>query len=604
MTEEEGRDIGDFIREQRKLAELSVRRLADLAGVSNPYLSQIERGLRRPSAEILQQLAKALQVSAETMFIQAGILDEDAVAPVPTLEEAIRSAPELTEDQRKALLGVYRSFVPAAPAPDPAADADADADADAVPMSMPVRRPMAGRPTPTPAMPSRPMARPPMARRPRTRPPMARRPGMRRPRMRPPDRPEVGRDRPSTEGPDVRRVAILSLHTSPLAQPGTGDGGGMNVYVREFASALAASGLDCRVYVRRWSHDLPAEVHVEPGFQVVHVDAGPVELAKEQLDAHVEAFADGVAEDLATYPADVLHANYWLSGVAGRLLKQRLGLPLVTTFHTLARVKADLGDPEPERRARAEAEVMACADAVLANCTAEAEQLVDYYGADSDRIEIVAPGVDHAFFSPGSQAGARWALQAGDAPLLLFVGRIQPLKGVDVAVETLAALDRTDARLWIVGGASGTGGDGAVRRVRELIGSHGLEQRVRFVPPQPHHLLSTYYRAADVCLVPSRSESFGLVALEAAACGVPTVASAVGGLLTLVEHGFTGYLVEGRDPADYAEHVDRILADPVLARRLALSAAARGRTYTWSRSARRLGRLYAELSSRVPVPCD
>jgi len=378
----------------------------------------------------------------------------------------------------------------------------------------------------------------------------------------------------------------------------------MNVYVREFASALASAGVACRVYVRRWHDDLPKTVDVEPGFRVVHVPAGPTDLAKDDLVPYVDAFAAAVAEDLLDFDPHVIHANYWLSGVAGNLLKKRLNLPLVATFHTLARVKAELGDPEPERRARAEAEVMACADAVLANCSAEAEQLVDYYGADPDRIEIVPPGVDHAFFSPGSQAGARWALRTDDRPLLLFVGRIQPLKGVDVAVETLARLERTDARLWIVGGASGTGGEGEVGRVRRLIDDHNLGSRVQFVPPQPHHLLSTFYRAADVCLVPSRSESFGLVALEAAACGVPTVASAVGGLTTLVEHGFTGYLVEGRDPGHYASFVDGILADPVLARRLSVSAAARGRTYTWSASAARLDRLYADLQSRTPVSCD
>ncbi|MGI9613060.1 MAG: glycosyltransferase [Acidimicrobiales bacterium] len=400
------------------------------------------------------------------------------------------------------------------------------------------------------------------------------------------------------------RVAMLSLHTSPLAQPGTGDGGGMNVYVRELASALASAGVTCRVYVRRWRDGLPETVDVEPGFQVVHVPAGPSDLAKDELEPYVEDFAAWVAEDLMTFEPDVVHANYWLSGVAGRSIKQRLNLPLVTTFHTLARVKAELGDPEPERRARAEAAVMACADVVLANCTAEAEQLVDYYGADPERIEIVTPGVDHAFFAPGSQAGARYALRTDHRPMLLFVGRIQPLKGVDVAVETLALLEREDARLWIVGGASGNGGDGEVDRVRRLITENGIEDRVRFVPPQPHHLLSTYFRAADVCIVPSRSESFGLVALEATACGVPTVASAVGGLTTLVEHAHTGYLVEGRDPADYAAYVDAILADPVLARRLAISAAARGRTYTWTGSANRLRRLYQDVSSRALTPCE
>jgi D-inositol-3-phosphate glycosyltransferase len=402
----------------------------------------------------------------------------------------------------------------------------------------------------------------------------------------------------------VSRAAIISLHTSPLAQPGTGDGGGMNVYVRELVSALAQAGVVCRVYVRRWSDDLPDLVPVEPGFEVRHVTAGPADLAKEDLADHVGAFADEVAKDFADFEPDVIHANYWLSGVAGRLLKQRFGLPLLTTFHTLARVKAESGDPEPEHRARAEAEVMSCADVVLANADAEAEQLVDYYDADPERIEIVAPGVDHALFSPGSQAGARWALGTSDEPVLLFIGRIQPLKGVDVAVQALAKVERSDARLWIVGGASGQEGGDEITRLRALIADLGLERRVRFVPPQPHHLLSTYYRAADICLVPSRSESFGLVALEAAACGVPTVASAVGGLLTLVDHGHSGYLVEGRDPADYAAWIDNILADPVLARRLSVSAAARARTFTWTTSASRLRRLYQDLSTRALAPCE
>ncbi len=396
----------------------------------------------------------------------------------------------------------------------------------------------------------------------------------------------------------MRRVAVLSLHTSPLAQPGTGDGGGMNVYVRELVSALAQAGLQCRVFVRRYEDKLPERVEVEPGFEVVHVPAGPSDVSKEDLPGLVEAFTDWVAAHLRDEPADVIHANYWLSGVSGQLLKQQLGLPLVTTFHTLARVKAVLGDPEPERRARAEAEVMTCADVVLANCTTEADQLVEFYDVPRERIEIVPPGVDHAFFSPGSQAGARWALDTDiDRPLLLFVGRIQPLKGADVAVRALARVERADSRLWIIGGASGSAGDVEVDRVRNLVDELGLGERVEFLPPKPHHLLSTYYRAADVCLVPSRSESFGLVALEAQACGVPVVASAVGGLLTLVEHGRSGYLVESREPDEYAAWIDAILADPVLARRLSVSAAGRARTYTWSTSAARLRRLYDDLST-------
>ncbi len=402
----------------------------------------------------------------------------------------------------------------------------------------------------------------------------------------------------------MQRVAVLSLHTSPLAQPGTGDGGGMNVYVRELVSALAQAGVQCRVYVRRSDNESPERVTVEPGFEVVNVPAGPVDLAKEDLPSIVDAYANWVAADIVDFQPQLIHANYWLSGVAGQILKRQLDIPLVTTFHTLARVKAESGDLEPERRSLAEASVMACADSVLANCLAEADQLEEFYDADPARIDIVPPGVDHAFFSPGNQAGARWALDTDDRPLLLFVGRIQPLKGVDVAVEALARIERDDARLWIVGGASGTGGADEVARVEKLVADLGLVDRVTFIPPQPHHLLSTYFRAADICLVPSRSESFGLVALEAAACGTPVVASAVGGLLTLVEHGHTGYLVESRDPDEYAIWIDAILGDPVLARRLSVSAAARARDYTWSTSAARLRRLYADLTAHALAPCD
>jgi D-inositol-3-phosphate glycosyltransferase len=403
----------------------------------------------------------------------------------------------------------------------------------------------------------------------------------------------------------VRSLAVLSLHSSPLAQPGTGDSGGMNVYVRELVSALAQAGVDCRVYVRRWRDDLPDEVSVEPGFRVVHVDAGPVDLPKEELPAVVEEWTEGVlAHITACGGIDAIHANYWLSGLAGHAIKHRLDLPLVSTFHTLARVKAETGDPEPQRRVDAESEVIACSDAILASCTAEAEQLERFYGAPRDRIEIVPPGVDHAFFSPGDQRGARKALDlAPDRPVLLFVGRIQPLKGLDVAVEALAALPQDDAVLVAVGGPSGVAGDAELARVHALAGSLGVEHRIRYVPPQPHHLLSTYYRAADVCVVPSRSESFGLVALEAAACGTPVVAAAVGGLATIVEDGETGVLMDGREPLEYATAVSDLLTDPARARAMGAAAAARARGYTWSTAAARLRRVYADLTQRQLVDC-
>jgi D-inositol-3-phosphate glycosyltransferase len=397
---------------------------------------------------------------------------------------------------------------------------------------------------------------------------------------------------------------MLSLHTSPLVQPGVGDSGGMNVYVRELAGSLARAGVGVTVYVRRWHDDLPSVVEPEPGVSVVHVDAGASHLDKEQLPAVVDDFADAVRADMALRPAvSAIHANYWLSGVAGHRLKHQLGLPLVCTFHTLARVKAETGDPEPARRELAEAEVIGCADRLLASCEAEADQLVQLYGADRSRIELVPPGVDHAFFSPGDRAGARAALGLGDAPVLLFVGRIQPLKRADLAVSALAHLRRRDGTLVVVGGPSGPGGDAELARVQALAAEVGVADRVRFVPPQPHHLLSSWYRAADVVVVPSRSESFGLVALEAAACGTPVVAAAVGGLTSIVDHGRTGYLVDGADPQQWAGYIDAIVDDPGLAATLAAGAVGRARGFTWPMAAGRLRRMYTDLSLRTPVSC-
>jgi len=398
---------------------------------------------------------------------------------------------------------------------------------------------------------------------------------------------------------------MLSLHTSPLAQPGSGDSGGMNVYIRELVGHLAHTGAMVHVYVRRWAADLAPEVELEPGVRVVHIDAGPPELAKEELYDYVDEFADKVQADIeAQGGVDVIHANYWLSGVAGHRIKHRLDVPLVTTFHTLARVKAETGDHEPERRAQAEAEVIACSDAVTASCVAEAHWLERLYGTPPDRISRAVPGVQHALFSPGSQAAAREAVALDDRPTVLFVGRIQPLKGPSVAVEALGRMLTTEAQLVIVGGPSGQQGDEELARVHDAIARYELQDRVRFEPPVPHHLLSSWYRAADVVVVPSRSESFGLVALEAAACGTPVVASSVGGLRTLVEHGSTGFLVTGRDPAIFATYLDQIFSKEMLATELAFNSFERAQQYRWSTTARELCDLYERLRSRVLVECS
>ena len=409
------------------------------------------------------------------------------------------------------------------------------------------------------------------------------------------------------------------MHTSPLAQPGTGDGGGMNVHVRQLSTALARAGVQCEVFTRAWSVDLPATVAVEPGLRVHHVPAGPIgPMPKEAQLSVVEEFTEGVLGRLsagngpgAIDGVDAIHANYWLSGLAGHSLKHELNLPLVSTFHTLARVKAEFSPEEvaasePARREEAEARVIGCSDAVLASCWVEARQISELYGADPDRVEIVAPGVDHAFFAPGHRPQARRALGLPETdPMLLFVGRIQPLKGADVALRALAELKGIpESFLVVIGGPSGPQGEEEMERLRRLARQLGLEDRVSFLPPQPHEMLSTFYRSADVCLVPSRSESFGLVALEAAACGIPVVASAVGGLRTIVEDGDTGFLIDGRDPQAFAERAGQLVGDPILAGEMGERAAKRASGYTWSEAADGLRRLYRELTDRLLVECS
>ena len=405
----------------------------------------------------------------------------------------------------------------------------------------------------------------------------------------------------------VRRIAVFSMHTSPLAQPGTGDGGGMNVYVRALATALARAGVECDVYTRAEQRTQPAVVQVEPGFRVLHVEAGPRQpVPKHDLQALVEPFVDASMQRmLERQPVDVLHGNYWLSGSVAHRLKHQFDLPLVATFHTLARVKAEAGvGDDSEHRTRVEHEVVACADLMLASTTDERTQLASLYDAAPDRIEVVPPGVDHTVFVPGDRNAARQRLGITAPRVMLFVGRIQRLKGADLAIRALAALDDPKLALVIVGGPSGEDGLAEQARLHALADELGVARQIHWVRPRRHELLADYYRAADVCIVPSRSESFGLVALEAAACGTPVVAAAVGGLRSLVHDGETGFLIEGRDPADYAAPVERLLADEILASDLGVSAAARSKRYSWSMTAGRLRRLYGDLVARGLVRCD
>ncbi len=437
---------------------------------------------------------------------------------------------------------------------------------------------------------------------------------------------------------DVRSLAILSMHTSPFIQPGAGDSGGMNVYIRELSSRLARSGMECEVYTRAWSESLPATIVVEPGLRVHHVPAGPLApVAKRELPGFVDEFTEGVLTLIdvgvgngTLMPPEVVHANYWLSGLAGHVIKHEMGIPLVSTFHTLARVKAMSLQPGAGAsgsgsalREGAEDLIASCSDAVLASCDVEADQLVSLCGVDASRVAVVTPGVDHAFFSPGYRPQARSALGMNfDGPMLLFVGRIEPLKGADIAVRSMSLLRGfPSAKLVIVGGPSGPDGDAEMLRIRALVTRLGIEDRVVFVPPQSHELLSTYYRAADVCLVPSHTESFGLVALEAAACGTPVIATAVGGLQTLVDDGRTGFLVDVfeygartagaqlrmRSPEalahDIASRAQVLFSDPLLSAQMANDAALRAREYSWSAAASRLSATYRSVSSERLIEC-
>lgn len=409
----------------------------------------------------------------------------------------------------------------------------------------------------------------------------------------------------------LRRVLLLSLHTSPLAQPGTGDGGGMNVYVRSVAGALARSGVACDVLTRRETAGTPEIVQLEPGVRMIELAVGPRgPLSREDLadlvDDLVGAAVRHVRDDGRGY--DAVHANYWVAAAVGHKIKHELDLPLAVTFHTLSRVKAADGVPgDLPRRAAAEEQVVGCSDLVLASTPTERDQLSDLYGAVPERVEVLPPGVDHGRFrcaTPATRAAARASLGLSGRRVALFVGRIQALKGVDLALEAVAARDDPSLTLVVVGGASGDDGAAELARLERLSRSPALAGRVRFVAAQPHHRLPLFYWAADVVLVPSYSESFGLVALEAAASGTPVVASGAAGLRSLVDHGTTGYIVAERDPAAWASALDDVLSDPERARALGAAAEMRSRRYSWSLAAARLRRLYGDLSSRAPVQCS
>ncbi|MFG2843031.1 D-inositol-3-phosphate glycosyltransferase [Kitasatospora sp. NPDC048296] len=430
--------------------------------------------------------------------------------------------------------------------------------------------------------------------------------------------------RPTAGAPPVRRVAVLSVHTSPLRRPGTGDAGGMNVYVRELARRLALDGIEVDVYTRATGADAPGTVPADPGVRVRHLRAGGSgPLAKEELPGVLAEFTAELARTAAAERRryDVLHAHYWLSGQVGLALGRRWGVPLVHSMHTMARTKnaaLAVGDrPEPRERILGECALAARADRLVANTATEAGELARCYDADPARISVVHPGVDLAVFHPGDgRSAARHRLGLPqDAFLPLFVGRIQPLKGPDVLLhavgELLARRPDLAARTVVplIGGASGTGAlrpDGC----RELAARLGLGERARFRPAADRAALADWYRAADVLVMPSHSESFGLVALESQACGTPVLAAAVGGLPVAVRGGVTGHLVEGHRPADYAAVLERLADGPGERERLGRAAVRHAGGFGWDACASATAEVYAAavaerraLAALVPAAC-
>ena len=391
------------------------------------------------------------------------------------------------------------------------------------------------------------------------------------------------------------------LHTSPLEQAGIGDAGGMNVYVVESAKRIAASGVSVDIYTRANKSGLPEIVEIADGVTVRHLEAGPYDgITKDELPSQICALMSSFMHQEARLPAhyyDVIHSHYWISGQLGWLISERLGIPLVHTMHTMAKVKnlslAEGEKPEPQTRAIGEEQVVAASAALIANTAAESASLVSLYDACPDNVYVVPPGVDLSTYklNGGKKASRKKLKIADDALMLAFVGRIQPHKGPEVLIRAVAEMLkhtpvlRSKLKTIIMGGASGNGSQ-EPERLRSIAQFLGVSDVIEFMPPVPHEELSDWYRASDLVCVPSYSESFGLVALEAQACGTPVVATAIGGLRTAVADGISGSLVDGHDPRAWSAVISRLLMEPERRLLLSMGAVEHASHFGWDATAR------------------
>ena len=381
------------------------------------------------------------------------------------------------------------------------------------------------------------------------------------------------------------RVAMISVHTSPLARPGGNKAGGLNVYVLELAQQLVGQGCEVDIFSRVTGRETPTLTELAPGLRVVHLRAGPARyLGPESVHKHLDAFEAALIEfgEREARSYDLIHSHYWLSGLVGERLKAAWKVPHVTMFHTLGEIKnrASLFENEPDLRIEAEARIIAGVERVICATEQEKALIRQLYAADPNKISVIPLGVDLERFRPLEKAAARAELGLADERIVLFVGRLEPLKGVDILINAAALLESdVDCSVLIVGGDAASGSQ--VARLRGLARERGIEQRIAFTGAVDHDKLPLYYNAADVCVVPSHYESFGLVAVEAMASGVPVVASRVGGLMGTVKDGETGYLVSWLCPEPFAERIELLLDNEPLRQNLGEAAREAVGRYRW-----------------------
>ena len=416
------------------------------------------------------------------------------------------------------------------------------------------------------------------------------------------------------------RVAVISAHTSPLDLPGTTKAGGMNVYLAELSRQMAELGWEADIYTRRTDPAQPDAAPLGDGVQVVRVDVGPpAPLPPMEVAAHVDELASAIERTAADRGRryDLVHSHYWAAALAGIKLARRLQLPHAATFHTLGEIKNRHGPPrppeqmEPPLRIAGERRAAVCADLLICATGEERDFVAGFYGADADRIRIIAGGFDAARFHPGGRADSRARLalaepelDAARGPTILFVGRLDPMKGADLLLEAFGMLPPAlDARLWVVGGDERDADERA--RLRAIARAAGVSDRVVFHGAALHETLPDVYRAADICAVPSTTESFGMVAVEAMACGTPVAATDVGGLRTTVRDGETGFLVSPRRAEAFAARLERLIVEPALREQMGQAAASSVLGYAWPRVARAMADEYEALLDRAPVgaPC-